>query len=257
MLRIAGLSAVAGLLFALQSAFAADLFYDETPYAAPPAPIWTGVYAGGHLGGAWTGDDSIEKFKRCKDTHKCKCLGCYDTNWKKVSAKHFVSEKDDGVGLLGGVHVGYNWQLPDDTVFGVEADLSFADNIDYLASLRARFGIASDNLLLYATAGVAFAGFESNQLQFANGNVVQNLGDDGDDSKVGLVAGAGAEYRIASNLSLGLEALYYAFGDDENIFEFEKFCKEFKVVHEDDDDLFVVRARVSYHLQEAYAAPLK
>lgn len=244
MRRIAALSIIFGLFAAIPSARAADLF------EMPLAPIWSGFYVGGHLGGVWDGDESISKQKRCKDDKKdCRCKDCKDFDWKKVDTKHFKNDKDDDVSLLGGIHIGHNWQ-EDTIVYGIEADVSFADQIDYLASVRARLGFAMDNFLIYATIGGAFVGFDKD-------DHVGPLFKDDDDSKVGLVVGGGVEYKLDSNLSVGVEGLYYAFGDTTNILEWEKRCKEYKLTHKDDDDLFVVRARLSYHMTPAYDEPLK
>ncbi len=63
MRRHAILSAAA-LLFGIHAASAADLgSYKDTGYTAPLAPIWTGYYVGGHLGGLWNdkGDSSAHK----------------------------------------------------------------------------------------------------------------------------------------------------------------------------------------------------
>ncbi len=65
---------------------------------------------------------------------------------------------DDDFGGIAGTHIGYNWQRGS-TVFGIEADAGFKDSTDdYLASVRGRLGIASQRILLYGTAGVAFTG---------------------------------------------------------------------------------------------------
>ncbi|NJM82772.1 MAG: hypothetical protein HC844_09940, partial [Tabrizicola sp.] len=54
-------------------------------------------------------------------------------------------------GVLGGFHLGYNWQK-DNVVFGVEGDISLTGGLDdYLASLRARLGLASNDMLFYVT----------------------------------------------------------------------------------------------------------
>jgi outer membrane immunogenic protein len=244
MRRIAALSVIFGLFAAVPSARAADLF------EIPLAPIWSGLYVGGHIGGVWDGDESIRKQKRCKEQGSCYCWWCKDTDWKDVEVKHFKKDgDDDDVSLLGGVHIGHNWQ-EDTVVYGIEADVSFADQIDYLASVRARLGFAMDNFLVYATIGGAFVGFDKDDHD-------GKLFEDDDDRKVGLVVGGGVEYKIDPNLSVGVEGLYYVFGDTSNILEWEKWCKEYKLTHTDDDDLFVVRARLSYHMTDAYEAPLK
>jgi outer membrane immunogenic protein len=247
MRRLAALSIIFGIFAAVPSARAADLF------ELPLAPIWSGLYVGGHLGGVWDGDESLDLKKRCKDTDSCRCWWCNgdDGEWKKVDIKHFNKDDDDDddVSFLGGLHIGYNWQ-EETLVYGLEADVSFADQTDYLASVRARLGFAMDNFLIYATIGGAFVGFDKDGHDGP-------LFEDDDDSKVGLVVGGGVEYKLDSNLSVGVEGLYYAFGDTSNILEWEKWCKEYKLTHKDDDDLFVVRARLSYHMTPAYEEPLK
>lgn len=58
-------------------------------------------------------------------------------------------------------------------------------------------------------------------------------------------------------MSVGLEGLYYLFGDSTDSYTKTLYKKEIKVTHEDDLDLFVVRARLNYHFVDAYEAPLK
>ena len=237
-----------GLICAVPAAQAADLYGGAAPYEAPLAPIWTGYYVGGHLGGVWKGDDSLGLEKHCKDSQKCRCRGCYDTEWRKVEMRKDFDEDKNDVNMIGGVQVGYNWQSGN-YVFGLEGDASFSDDINYLASFRARIGIAADRFLIYATAGAAIAEFEKGSYDkfFKNS----------DQTQMGLVVGGGVEYMLASNVSIGVEGLYYAFGDDEDFKTWSKGCKEYRLTHKEDDDLFVVRARLSYHIQPAYEEPLK
>ena len=114
-----------------------------------------------------------------------------------------------------------------------------------------------DNLLLYVTGGVAFAGFDDSSVLMSGHHWKKPL-NFGGDSEVGFVVGGGAEYKLASNWSVGVEGLFYAFGDSSDTIEKNSYWKQTKIVHDDDNDLFVVRARVSYHFQdEADEAPLK
>lgn len=261
MRKTAVLSAIMGLWWGLNGAAAADLSYKDTPYEAPLAPIWTGFYVGGHVGGLWndSGDSSISKMKCYASYHYKKSSDdrCYD--WKKVEDVKFTDDDDD-VTLLGGVHIGYNLQ-EGDKVFGIEADLSFADGVDYLASLRVRLGHAIDSLLIYATAGVAFVGFDDTVI---SSDFYGKSFDISGDNHVGVVVGGGAEYKLSSNWSVGVEGLYYLFGDDDNTQDLGSYWKNCytyynkKFDHDDDNDLFVVRARLSYHFQDTvYEAPLK
>jgi outer membrane immunogenic protein len=253
-LRIA--SALLGLFFGWNQAIAADLTDNQAPYEPPMAPIWAGLYVGGHVGGLWSSEDSIGLASRCKEKRNCWCHWCYSEDWKEVKHHKFTSDDDDDVSLLGGLHIGYNLQ-DGDLVYGIEADASFSDRVDYLASLRGRLGVAFNELLIYATAGIAFAGFDDNQVYWDGKYKKFPVGKSDDDMRVGLVVGAGAEYKIAPNLSVGLEGLYYAFADRDDSYGWDWFCKEYKLTAENDNDMYVVRGRLTYHLQDAYEAPLK
>ncbi|HEV7464494.1 MAG TPA: hypothetical protein VGN85_11425 [Methyloceanibacter sp.] len=76
------------------------------------------------------------------------------------------------------MHGGYNWQA-DSLLIGVEGDIDFAGNINFLASVRGRLGWASNSWLLYGTAGVAFIDTDNDLVvvsaddgpfKFSNGN---------------------------------------------------------------------------------------
>jgi outer membrane immunogenic protein len=231
------LAAAAVFVGGTSFASAADLSLKDTPYSPTPlAPVWSGMYIGGHLGGMTTNNGDVEAWKK----------NCYG-EWEKL--KHFeYDEGDEDVAFIGGVHVGYNWQR-NSTVLGIEADASFADEVNYLASLRGRLGYASGSFLIYATAGVAFADFDRDGVKLGNKTLE---GDD--ETDIGFVVGGGVEYKLRPNWSVGLEGLYYAFDDSDN--EWAK--RKFKITEETDGDFFVVRARLSYHFQsEAEIEPLK
>jgi outer membrane immunogenic protein len=239
---------------------------DEPVYA--PAPIWTGYYIGGHLGALWNDGPSVDGKKRwCGQGGEVYLAAavlnsaqCDD--WKKWDKHVNFDHNDDDTTLVGGVHVGYNWQSGA-SVMGVEGDVSFADGFDYLASLRARLGYAEGNLLIYLTGGIAFAGFDAQDVtvnkKWGNPKSFTLHGDD--ESLVGFVVGAGAEYKLRPNVSVGLEGLYYNFADTSKTWNWSKeLCygwKEYQVTEKDDNDLFVVRARLTYHFQDEHDAPLK
>ncbi|NJM35942.1 MAG: porin family protein [Rhodomicrobium sp.] len=196
-----GLLGAAALLMAAPAANAADVYNKggslkdgPVDYIAPVA--WTGFYVGVNLGGAW---DDTDDFEVVGDT------------------------------LLGGGHIGYNWQGPSNIVLGIEGDVSFLDDVEYLATIRGRLGYAFGPTLVYATAGGAFIGFDDDDVF-------------GDDSGSGWVAGGGIEYKFKDNWSVGAEGLYYGFeaedgfGDDE------------------DANFFTARARLTYHFGPRYEA---
>lgn len=255
------------------SAHAADVYegsLKDDPVAYAPAPIWSGLYVGGHVGGMWNDKGDNDLFKKTK--HRKWDWECHDRwwwvcwpvagnwnygDWEQKDAEFNSDETERS--LLSGVHVGYNWQ-EGSRVFGLEGDVSFAKGIDYLASLRARLGHSVDNTLFYGTAGIAFAGFKDKTIDVAYGGYDDSFDIDGD-KKIGLVLGGGIEHKLASNVSIGLEGLYYFFKDsdfnsgelnggcDFNWHSGVETCKKYKFAHEDDNDLFVVRARLNYHIQ--------
>jgi opacity protein-like surface antigen len=266
--------AIASVVGGVSGAQAADLrdyggSMKDAPYEAPAA-IWSGLYVGGHVGGLWTNSGDNGLFKRhCKKfdypdvpalTEVAKSYSskvCTEWgDWKEIEKAKF-SDDDDDTTFIGGVHIGYNWQSGS-TVYGVEADASFGDNVDYLASVRARLGYAIDNLLIYATAGVAFAGFDDKDVDLIFHDKVVHTFDVSGDSEVGAVVGGGVEYKLASNWSVGVEGLYYFFGDSNDSLINGNDCFEKKFSHDDDNDMFVVRGRLSYHFtDDSYDAPLK
>lgn len=88
------------------TASAADMAarpYTKAP-AMQPSPIynWTGFYIGGHVGGAFGGNNNIL------------APGFTGTN------------SNDGV-FMGGVQVGYDHQFSPNWVLGIEANYSFLD----------------------------------------------------------------------------------------------------------------------------------
>ena len=140
-------------------------------------------------------------------------------------------DESDAV-FVGGLHVGYNWQKHGPWVFGIEGDVGFADDIEYIATLRGRLGYAAGSTLIYATGGAAFLG-------------VDDASGDDDETITGWVAGGGLEHKLRENVSIGVEGLYYSFdGEDFG-------------VEDENADTFTVRARLTYHLGGGYADALK
>jgi outer membrane immunogenic protein len=183
----------------LSAADAADVYSrgsikDTGPVDYLPAISWNGFYFGVNAGAAFEDDDNG------------------------------ASDDDDDTVFIGGLHVGYNWQRTSNLVLGVEGDVNFADDIDYLATLRGRIGLAAGPTLFYATGGVAFLGVED---EFSSD----------DEDFTGWVAGLGVEHKLRENVSVGLEGLYYAFDEDDD-----------NGASEDEFDFWTVRARLTYHL---------
>lgn len=216
------------------AALAADV---ETPAVYD----WTGFYVGGHVGYG-----SID------------LKGVFDkgdgTDFHDTGSGRFDLDDD---GFLGGAQIGYNVQI-DRLVLGIEGDFSFTDwsddvqsrgrnrevsfDTDYFATLRARAGYAVDNILLFATAGVAWTDTEF-RARTDFGPVNQK--GDVKLNDVGFVFGGGGEYALDENWSIKAEALYAIFNDKErtsnltNGSEVGDFVKL--------DDVFVARVGVNFH----------
>lgn len=178
---------------------------------------WAGFYFGGHIGG-----------------------GRLDADVDVIPEDIDEAETDffdpDAIGVLGGLSAGYNFQFGRHGVVGIEGDWTWTDlsdrvdapfefedgigtthasvGIDWLASLRARLGLANDRALFYLTGGIAWA--DLNLEGGANGEVDDEFFDfhaDDDNTETGWVVGGGIEYAVTRNFIIGAEYLYYQFDD--------------------------------------------
>jgi outer membrane immunogenic protein len=221
---------MAGALTAVAAPATATDLLDRSPppLALPAAPVgtaWSGFYIGGNLGAAFDPND----------------LSIKDQSAEQDLTLKFSNDTE----LIGGVHGGYNWQVGS-WLGGVEADVDFAESVNYLASVRGRLGWALGSWLLYATGGAAF-------LDTDNDFVVVSA-DDGPFSfsngktDTGFVVGGGVEYKIAPQLSLGLEGLYYDFGSDSS----HLVAGDEPFVLKEDQDFATVRARLNFHFDSGY-----
>lgn len=179
------------------AAQAADLPFLASPPVSEAAPAvidapvdWTGFYAGLNIG--------------------------YD--WGDVSLPHGSGGRARGV--LGGGQVGVNYQMGD-IVGGFEADIQGVDlhgkstrfggvyalrsYIQPLGTARARAGIAVDQMLIYATGGLAYAEVE-NKLRLFDRHSRDS------DVQVGWTVGGGVEYAFDPNWSIKTEYLYADLG---------------------------------------------
>jgi outer membrane immunogenic protein len=165
---------------------------------------WTGFYVGGAVAWNFT-----------------------DVNWDIDGGEGFASPPADGEvhedvnGAAGTLRAGYNGQSGP-LVVGAEIDYSlmnFEENARFdgaegadlrtkmhgYGSVRGRIGYAVDNVLCFATAGVAF------------GDIEHRYNSDGSPPQVdensiyGWVAGGGVEVAVASNVSIVVEGSYASF----------------------------------------------
>lgn len=163
-----------------------------------PAPVeqvynWTGFYVGGHIGGAFSGDNAFG---------------------------------DNKARFLGGGQVGFDYQFGPNWVAGIEAQYSWLggnngnnglpfppagvatlDNKS-IGSVTGRLGYAFGPVLAYVKGGYAFVDRDLNVTNFGAPVPVATSGR----SKDGYTVGAGLEYMFAPNWSAKAEYQYYDFG---------------------------------------------
>ena len=168
--------------------------------------VWTGGYVGVQAGHLWgNGRTSAE------------------TGW---------NSEPDVAGWLGGVYAGYNHQLANQVVIGIEADLAWSNadgfgqaydgsgtplpppvigdvyELNWSGAARLKLGYAMDRLLPYVAGGVAFA--DVNVHAIDDGVRISPIVGD---TMVGWTLGAGVEYAFTDNLIGRVEYRYTDFGD--------------------------------------------
>ena len=177
---------------------------------------WTGFYLGGHAGGAW---------------QNAQRHGYSDANILGFDPHSFpgISTSRE----IGGIYGGFNWQVNRQWVVGVEADVSLVSlgdssnlaappngqgaqdsralmstNIDGLASIRGRLGLAADKALFYVTGGAAWA-----QVDYSGRLIMYpGLSEAAASSKVtvpGWVVGGGFEWALLPHWTIRGEYMYY------------------------------------------------
>ncbi len=212
LIKLALLAATALVALATGGARAADL----PRYKAPPPPLytWSGLYLGVNIGYSW-GEAR------------------YDAVLTGVGAAT-RAEKMDGV--IGGFQSGYNYQVGA-WVFGFETDIQLSgqkggatfpgvipaitittdERLDWFGTSRTRLGfLATPNILLYGTAGVAYGKVKDNATVTLAG--VGSFTASFTDVKAGWTAGAGIEGAFGGGWSAKLEYLYLDLGKTEHTF---------------------------------------
>ncbi len=184
------LATAAAVLLPATTALAADL---PPPDDLRPAYYdWTGFYAG-----AWGG------------------ILCIDGDVNDGAGTFLMAGCGGKFGVVGGA----NYQI-DSFVFGAEGDWGWGTNVvenrdpganfgfdvESIATLRARGGIAFDRTLLFATAGGAWAQGDLYGLSGAPPHM--------DNDHWGWTIGGGIEHAVTDNLRLRLDYLYTDFSTE-------------------------------------------
>jgi len=193
------LASVGLLALGIASASAADLsrMPAKAPaYMPPPLYNWTGFYIGINGGGGWGRSDFSGPFT----------TGSFDTSG----------------GLVGGT-IGYNWQLPNQFVLGLEGDIDWSNirgssacgitscetRNDWLSTIRGRVGYTGfwDRVMPYVTGGLALGNIKTS---------VAGLGSS-DETKAGWTLGGGVEAAIAGPWTAKVEYLYVDLGSGSSV----------------------------------------
>ena len=210
---ICGLAAISGL--AMATSALAQSANDVT---------WTGPYVGVNLG--YGGGD-----------FKYGATGTTDGEGANAASERL---RQSSSGVIGGGQIGYNRELSNGIVLGVETDLAASDigaktsfssvdsagnatgadirsKIDYLGTVRGRVGKAmfDGRFVPYVTGGFAYGGVKSSAAYGCSGCVATGFSTP-TNTQTGWTAGAGAEYALTRHLSMKAEYLYTDLGR-ENI----------------------------------------
>jgi high affinity Mn2+ porin len=225
---------VVGIFFWLVALTASAAAADLPVKAPPPATAsddWTGFYVGAHIGYAagsshWTGTPTAAAAPPLSGS-----LDLFNG---------FDAFRGTG-SYFEGFQAGYNYMLPSRWLFGVEADVSFANTIantatfssaatgtasyaeqvEFSGTVRGRIGYAPNlgtrHWLFYATGGLAFSHDQFTRTQIA-GTPVGGTAMPGQVEdlfmvpRVGAAAGVGVEYALPSHWTARLEYLFTDYG---------------------------------------------
>jgi outer membrane immunogenic protein len=219
------LTSVAVIACAGSSALAADMALKAPVYA--PAFSWTGCYAGFNGGGAWNSTSYNIGYNNTTFFGPAFAAGATPSSYSLNTTG----------GIVGG-QVGCNYQSGS-LVYGLEADADWANlkgsqaintdvagffpgagyvsqNLESIATIRARIGYAFDHLLVYGTGGIAL-GNTNDFYRFTFPATNETYMNTYSSTRNGWAAGGGAEYAFGYNWSHKLEGIYNQL--DGNAFE--------------------------------------
>ena len=241
----------AGVVIASGRAIAADGFFVmPTQPAFYRLPYdWTGFYFGGNVGYGFGKSQTDAVFSDA---------GMGTPLFATGSSAHFA-------GALGGGQAGYNWQAGpglagleadiqstrqratktyvcpgadcSSSTTGVDVPVTYTHELDWFATVRARFGATvTADVLLYATGGYAIGGMShvgtisgtnlvplldanANLVLDVNGNPISTVGSNSASFVThttcsGWTVGGGVEARLTGNLTGKVEYLHLDFGSD-------------------------------------------
>lgn len=240
-------------LITIASASCSSISYSGSmgPIHAEPHG-WTGFYIGANAGYWWSTNKAVNTVGSPGYADPLFSLGAENiANALAVVGTNNFSLNTDG--FIGGGQVGYNYQLQNQFVVGLEADIdgltqsnattqaarmvplvdfpaeyynatiSVTKKLDYLGTVRGRLGyLWSPSVLFYGTGGFAYGGVVLNEAFTAN----ESLGfpsyapitmqNNIKKTGTGWTAGGGLEWIFRANWSAKIEGIYYDIGTINN-----------------------------------------
>ncbi len=198
--------------------------------AASQGVDWRGVYVGGFAGAAWMDRQSATEL-----TGEWNNTANPVNQLDRDALLPLLNSGMTSTSAIGGAAVGYNWQVHSFLV-GVEADYSALDgknsttstitafnpyrveastDIDWVATLRGRLGVAFDRSLVYVTGGLAFGERSFNQsIVQLNFPYIQTGASSS--TQAGWVLGAGLEHALDDAWSFRLQYQHVDLGSESD-----------------------------------------
>ena len=180
------------------------------------ASDWTGGHIGMNVGGTWQ-----------------RGITTFDENFTTFAMREDTLAVKQG-GAVAGAELGYDWQLGEKTVIGVETDfdwsglrgthtdgstlanttpgiLSTTQKITWFGTVRPIFGfLPLHNWLLYVTGGFAYGHIKDNaDTDFRETGGTLHYPGSREATQCGWTAGAGGKWKFHKNWSANLLYLYY------------------------------------------------
>jgi outer membrane immunogenic protein len=145
--------------------------------------------------------------------------------------------------FTGGGQVGYNWQCGA-AVVGLEADFNsvrfsngangtfafpplydtqISQSIDWFGTVRGRLGLAYQNVMVFFTAGLAYADVKTSALfpaPICCSSPPASASFSNQDLRFGWTVGGGVEFALAGNWTIKAEGLYVNLGEYAHTYAF-------------------------------------
>ena len=208
---------------------------------------WTGFYFGGNIGGSWADPSVNVKTVNSFIDPSLSANGRTTVPASVIASSGIIPLHSSGA--VGGIQLGYNYQIATKYLAGFDADIQAIDshhqssltqvaprvgfapntvtaNLDvsqrakYIGTVRGRLGMflpKYNSWLAYFTGGIAYGGIQSStRINGGETPIINTTNFTGSGSisttRTGYVVGGGLERFVASKWSAKIEYLYYDLG---------------------------------------------